>query len=263
MKARVIVSSVVLVLAFVALAFWQRTGARQQPRVGEDHGREIVATIPIASGVAFESYLLRVAASVRSPLGLERVQDQRNSSRLRQVPPRQPEQTMLTGRSFSDAIDQLILHAPNRDNGSPSFERHLENGVTHVSAFRGRATFLDQRVPSFRASGRSVVEILYAVHRLFDATFPENGPESGSVGGDGEERAKELALAQTVRHKPISVDVVDVTVRQILDAAVVSNGGGSWIVRYRDSSGAYAGCQLAFATFDGNVTSTVEARPTK
>jgi len=197
-------------------------------------------------GQYLEQTLLDAAATVRVPVGLERVRD---ASTSWPQPGGMEQATTLTGLALSDAFAE-ILAAGGLAPGAASGVRGVSwvNGVAEVSVLPPGRTFLDTEVPAFHLSNATIQDALEAVHRLLDGTRkPEGfGNAFGPAARQFSDRRFSLTLGRT-------------TVRALLDAIVVAHGDASWVVRYRQASGDYAGCEIGARSFEG-VAMTTSAR---
>ena len=163
----------------------------------------------------------------------------------RQVP------VVLTGRPLGDAIDLVIAAERGvtaRPLGMSQSGYHLTwaGGIANISPLN-TPTFLDVVVPSFRIDDVDVVvAATSAVRHLMDPSHPER--QSGILGNGTPDSRKAL---QRLLEKRLTLSLRNVTVRQILNAIVLAHGGASWVVRYRSTAGAYEGCEIGVASFEG------------
>jgi hypothetical protein len=202
-------------------------------------------------------------------MGFERVLDEELPSRVVRVQ-RSFHRLALSGSRVSDGLNALIAAAPMLSSSSVTgpyaFSWREEAGLIHVTPIRGQHTFLDTVVPSFQVNQKSLPFALRQLHRILDPGYPEPGPTGGNSGnlltarqGPGSPPRKSYDELQQELARPVSIALTNVTVRQILDALVLSHGGASWVVRYASGAASYPGCQIEVVTFD-NLREPTHAR---
>jgi hypothetical protein len=251
--------------------------------VGTRNGQPLSATVPFPSGVTFETAIEQLTSSVHAPTGFEIVQ--RDPS-IRAPDVDGPRMVTLSGKPVAELLDLFVYEAPRVAAGTPHeapmFSWNDTGLVIHVTQFASQPTALDTMVPSFTLTQASLRDALVAVHRIFDPGRPTPRGEAGSIGYrppvdsvlpsvPGEARAATRPPIDNVSEPDgdwdamfndanISVALRNVSARSVLDEIVLRSGKGSWVVRYRDQTASYRGCQLAFTLFDSRVRTELEAR---
>lgn len=217
-------------------------------------GHPNIIAFPLTTSVAVELDVLRAAAGARTPVGFERIQDERLPDRV--IPrPLRPEQVDLAGQPLGAVLDRLTREAPPlRSSAPPSDYRFTwkeDDGVVSVTPVRGQSSFLDTIVTSLELKDTTLPAAATAIHRLFDRQFPDKSraaDETPTVFLGTQERFLER---QSVFKRTFSITLTNVSVRQALNALVKAHGDASWVVIYGDSTLAYQDCDLAFVAFSG------------
>lgn len=173
-----------------------------------------------------EGFIVRVAGSVRVPVGLERP---RESGTVRSLMARDP--VLLSGKTVDDALEAIVdaealLKPPNAKRTHDRYRVSWTRGVAHVSAFVGRRTLLDTVVPSFSVRNlplESAVQMLRATLNGAPRPLPPDLQRSPTG----------VPMEDTLfSKKSVTLTLAHATAREILDALVLANGAASWVVRY-------------------------------
>jgi hypothetical protein len=279
-------SGVLLVAAGASVsnhAMRVQVGPGPSVRIVEPHaGQSPSEAVPSSNGSAFEDVILRVSSRVHAPTGIERVVEDPS---IRAPLVRNPRAVTVDGHSLAELLD-VFVREPRVGAGTPQdaplFSWSDNGRVIHVTQFGSRPTALDTVVPSFTLTKASLRDALTAVHRIFDPDRPASRGEAGSIAFRppvdsvlpsrlGEpasvarppmEDASELSVDWDAMFNDgnISLALTNVSARTVLDEVVLHSGKGSWVVRYRDETGTYPACRLAFTLFDSRVTTQLEAR---
>jgi hypothetical protein len=157
---------------------------------------------------------------------------------------RNPRQFLATGRTLSEALNALLAVVPDPETVE-RWEGHKvtwseSNGIVRVGHFAGRRTFLDETVPLFDVKDYTVVQLLTALHRITDPEHTEKTLSPGNPRSD-----PWLARRFTVSKR-------NSTVRELLDAIILTQGDLSWSVDYRSADGTYSKSVIAFHSFAGS-----------
>jgi hypothetical protein len=187
----------------------------------------------------------RLSMATRTPVGIETISPLPPGL---PPPPTSPSSAYydLTGLTMQEALDKLTAFLPE-------YSWSLDDGIHHIrprSLAQARNLPLDKPVDRFSRSFANVQAALTGVREIFQTPLGAGvgmamGLSGSSSGFGTPERVNES------RERPISVDLTNVTVRQILDAIVRRHGDISWTVEYVDANGTYPQFQLHFTGFDG------------
>ena len=207
----------------------------------------VVLRLPITEA-GLKATLLKLSATTRTPLGLELTPQA--SPRFGDVPPRLGAAGAikdLTGLSMGDALAAIVTHAPD-------YTWSLERGLAQFrpTHFHGNARVaLSRRLDRTQISAAEVTDILVAVHRVFDTSYPNRSRPS----------ARPARVRGFIERPIVLLAPAGTTVRTVLNDVVRQHGAMSWVAEYRDRPGTYGGLELSFYGFDNWSTVTIAKPP--
>lgn len=123
-----------------------------------------------------------------------------------------------------------------------------------------RRTYLDQRVPEFGFTNRTMIEAIALFERMFDPDAPVVHP-TGWVGSflssPDEDTAERLRVDGEVRERRFSVHIRSASARDVLNAICLAHGDLSWEVVYTGEPLDFAHSRVGLA---GPTTEPIHAR---
>jgi hypothetical protein len=152
---------------------------------------------------------------------------------------------VLSGLRFDAAINLIIEH-------DQRYTVTRSNGLLNVrptSSLNMRDDFLNRRISRFEATNVSVLDMLDRIHRELNPNHRSRHREL-HLQRIREQDPKRADAIQFQIHRPITVSLANVSIRDILNAVVAANGEIWWSVTYQSHLGSYEECTIAFAGFD-------------
>jgi hypothetical protein len=146
----------------------------------------------------------------------------------------------LTGLSAEAACKKIVTFVPD-------YECEVASSVLHFRPRRfrnDREVALNRRVGSYTLDVPNAEEALFRVHQLFDPSYPA-GLSVSSIA-----RLHQSDRVRALFSRPISVTLRGGTVRELLDAIVMSRGRISWMAEYKELTGGYSGLRLSLIGVD-------------
>jgi hypothetical protein len=201
--------------------------AHRLDRIPVDPQRPVTAFLPMSS-INLRLTMSQIHLVARAQYGLELLPDGSMSPEgIPTSPARLPRMMPLDGMTIEAAIDAILAEAPQYTSVTAG---------QIVDVMPRRRTFLDQRVPEFSFSNRTMLESLGLFERLFDREALVRPPGGGWVGSfissPNEDIAERMRLEAESRERRFSVNVKNVSARDVLNAICAAHGDLSWEVMY-------------------------------
>lgn len=196
-------------------------------------------TLPVTAR-GLSSTVTRISITSRVPMGIEFVSTAEDMLQSHPVPQSVGQFYDLTGLSPMDACQKVTMFAKD-------YECEQLNGVLHIRprSFRNkREVCLNRPLREFDLDAPNAADTLFEVHRIFDSQYPNWLSTSGVP------RFRQPERIRPGFSLPTAIEMRSGTVRDLLDAVILSRGEMSWSAEYRGSSGDYHGLRLSLISFD-------------
>lgn len=217
------------------------TGRSQQGPTPLDARADLHVDLPLRA-TGWISAIGRIEKFERTPVGLELAPDDISSLSRDQA----GSMLVLTGLSLTDAVHLLSQH-------DGRYAARFVNGVLNVRPLRAidsRDDFLNRRLPRFKLDELPVSEALHAVHQALDPAYRRPPQRSDRLDLLDQRTPGRGTQVRAALARPITVNLTDVTVRDVLNAVAMADGEMWWCVTYQRNLGAYPESTITFAGFD-------------